>query len=163
MTAKAKPHEYPSAGRRIKAAVVDGALVFGVALLVLLITRGLTSQPVAVRIAVFVGIPVLYEPLLVAIRGQTLGHARFNLQVVTVGTAGRVGLFRSFARWLTKLVAGWWSMLLMLTTTRRQAVHDAVSLTVVVDDYLPPRQMVELAAGRSLLAEERSEPLPAAL
>jgi hypothetical protein len=73
---------------------------------------------------------VLYEPLLVAWRGGTIGHFATNLRVV--GPAGGNPSFaRAFARYVVKTALGLPSFISMTLTRRHQAVHDVLTRTTV--------------------------------
>ena len=74
---------------------------------------------------------LLYEPLLVARRGGTVGHRRANLRVVHERTGGPPGFARAFARFALKSAVGLPSFTFMALTRRHQALHDRLTDTTV--------------------------------
>jgi uncharacterized RDD family membrane protein YckC len=124
---------YSTFRRRFNALLVDAVvLVIWFVSIITLITifewELLTN--VATGFAV-VGV-ILYDPALVAPRGGTIGHYKFNIRVVDAATAGRVGLLRALLRVWLKAVAGIFSFFFMLVTRRHQALHDLATRSVVM-------------------------------
>jgi hypothetical protein len=79
----------------------------------------------------FVGIFLLYEPLLVSFTGSTVGHYLTNLRVVDDRTRGNVGLPKAAARLVIKTLFGIYSFITMAATSRHQAVHDVMTRSTV--------------------------------
>jgi uncharacterized RDD family membrane protein YckC len=75
---------------------------------------------------------VFYEPVLIALRGATLGHSSLNLRIVRARDFGRVSFPRALLRTVVKWIFGLPSFLAMYFTSKHQAIHDLVSGTVVV-------------------------------
>ena len=73
----------------------------------------------------------LYEPLLVAFAGGTIGHYQRNLRVVDDRTGGNVSFLKAIARCVIKATLGWYSFISMVTTRRHQAVHDLLTRSTV--------------------------------
>jgi uncharacterized RDD family membrane protein YckC len=121
---------YGTIPRRIQAVLIDGTF-----LLVLLIAVSSLStrlDPASARWlnrALLAAI-LLYEPLLVSLRGGTLGHRLLNLRVVA-DEGGRVSFPRALLRSLTKALLGWVSFIFMSFTRRYQALHDLVARATV--------------------------------
>ena len=74
---------------------------------------------------------LLYEPVLVAFAGGTIGHRRCNLRVVDDHTRGNVSFLKAVLRTLIKAALGWMSFISMLTTRRSQAIHDLLTHSTV--------------------------------
>lgn len=74
---------------------------------------------------------ILYEPLLVAMTGGTLGHRLTNLRVVDNKTNGNVGFPKAFVRAIIKDLLGWFSFVTMTVARRHQALHDIFTKTTV--------------------------------
>ncbi|HEX3158509.1 MAG TPA: RDD family protein [Gemmatimonadaceae bacterium] len=124
---------YGSFLARFHALVVD-SLVTVVALVTILLLVELTNGvPGTGRIgmAAIVAFVLLYEPLMVAYLGGTVGHRRANLRVVHERTGERPGFGRAFARFALKSALGVPSFVLMALTRRHQALHDRMTDTTV--------------------------------
>jgi uncharacterized RDD family membrane protein YckC len=74
---------------------------------------------------------LLYEPVLVATLGGTVGHIVTNLRVVDDRTGGNPGFFKAVARGVIKLLLGWFSFVSMALTRRNQALHDVLTHSTV--------------------------------
>ena len=109
------------------------------AALVLIVIGGsmLEAVPGSGRVQVILlwALILLYEPLQVWRRGATVGHRRRNLQVVAAN-GGRLGLFRSIARFAIKALFGVLSFAPMLFTRRHQALQDLITRSHIVRDPL---------------------------
>ncbi|MEP6687857.1 MAG: RDD family protein, partial [Gemmatimonadales bacterium] len=109
------------------------------------------------RLTLFAGLialVILYEPLLVAFRGFTIGQQLSNVRVVAPTASGRLPLWKAFVRWLLKAGTGLGSFATMGATQRNQALHDLPFGTTVqivnpalatARDFIEER--VELPAG----------------
>ena len=75
---------------------------------------------------------VLYEPVLVALRGATFGHRSMNLRIVRARDFGRVSFPRALLRVVVKALFGIPAFIAMYFTVRHQALHDLAAGTVVV-------------------------------
>ena len=124
---------YATFARRLNALMLD--LVIGVSLAAGLIALALQVQGSAparvIVFASFVAVALLYEPVSVWRFGRTPGHRAFNLEVADGGSGARLGLARSFVRFLLKGFLGWLSFFTMALTRRHQAVHDILTGSVV--------------------------------
>jgi hypothetical protein len=106
--------------------VLDWA-VLSVAFLLVVYLAGVIHFGQALRLTLFatvIGLVVLYEPLLVAARGATVGQQFCNLRVVAPTRTGRLPLWKAFLRCLLKAVTGLASFATMGATRRNQALHD---------------------------------------
>jgi uncharacterized RDD family membrane protein YckC len=84
---------------------------------------------------------LLYEPVMVALTGGTVGHHLKNIHVVSDKTGRRPGLAAALLRHLIKQTFGWISLLFMLSSERLQALHDsAVGVTVRIKDETRARR-----------------------
>jgi len=77
------------------------------------------------------GTLLLYEPLMVAWCGGTLGHRLLNLKVVDDRTGGNPGLAKALARFLVKALLGVFSFFSMSVSRRHQAIHDMMTSSTV--------------------------------
>ena len=130
MTAKA----YASLLRRFQSLVFDTFLYFLVVVAAVLVPAFLELGDSGDRI--FLGIvfafALLYEPLLVGLRGATLGHRRCRIRVVDARTERTIGPLRAFGRFILKGMLGFPSFFFMLITRRAQSLHDLAFSTVVL-------------------------------
>lgn len=151
------PRLYARFPRRLSAAITD-MVVYALSLVTFMgVAEGAGAyagaKPVFFGWLAFL---LLYEPVLVARRGATVGHAFANVRVVFVQTGMPPGFLRATARFWLKGLAGWLSFAFMSTTPRYQALHDLVAgTTVEIRDptrALPTHYAVERTpeAARSL-------------
>jgi uncharacterized RDD family membrane protein YckC len=120
---------YGSFFARFRALVLDAVVLVGTTMLILF-TADLAG---ATRIA-FVScatLLILYEPVMVARTGATLGHRWSNLRVVAEHSGDNPGFMRALVRFFVKSILGLPSFLFMALTKRHQALHDRVAGTTV--------------------------------
>jgi uncharacterized RDD family membrane protein YckC len=124
---------YSRTALRIRAYLIDSIVFFGIfagsALLISMLELG-DAMNHRLWLAVL-AVLFLYEPVLVAWRGATIGHQRSNLRVVDERTGGKVGIIRAFVRLFIKCLLGWLSFVSMLVMQKRQALHDGLTHTSV--------------------------------
>jgi uncharacterized RDD family membrane protein YckC len=123
---------YARFSRRLKAMFIDWLLMLALIFGALALASSLAS-PVVSRILGFlvVAILLLYEPVLVAFTGGTLGHRWTNLRVVDEQHGGNVSFAKACARVVIKGALGLYSFLVMGATCRNQAVHDLLTRSTV--------------------------------
>jgi len=123
---------YARFARRLRGMFVDWVLallvIFGAILIAVTVGNEIVSRLLAIVVAIVL---VLYEPLLVARTGGTLGHHYTNLRVVDDYTGGNLSLRTAFIRAAIKAVLGAYSFVVMLATQRNQAVHDLLTHSTV--------------------------------
>ena len=91
--------------------------------------------PNYIRILIAVFIFVLYEPIFVSLFGQTVGHSRINLIVrQEEDTKKNISFFKALIRFTLKFFLGWLSLLTVPGSVKRQAIHDAVVKSVVIEE-----------------------------
>jgi uncharacterized RDD family membrane protein YckC len=127
------PTAYASFTRRFRALVIDSAVVCGA--FVVLVVLGEMARDVpgsgrALGISLY-ALLLLYEPVLVARRGGTVGHGAANLRVVDERTGENPRFLRALSRYVLKTLLGLPSFLAMALTRRHQAVHDVLTRTTV--------------------------------
>ncbi|MEJ0074914.1 MAG: RDD family protein [Alphaproteobacteria bacterium] len=136
---------------RLRALILDSIILVVVLFAAMIVAVAIRSdnfvRPLGFAVMAFW---LVYEPLLVAYAGGTLGHRWSNLRVVDDRTQGNVGLLQAIGRAVIKGVLGWLSFVTMLTTRRSQAVHDLITRSTV--------QIRDLSiAGPKLFVRERTE------
>ena len=133
-------------GARLFARILDGVLLVGVALaLVVPAAVAAGTGTVRVMMLLFVAgavLALLYEPLMIARNGQTVGKILLRVRVVRADGSGVPGMGRSFRRWAVPgLLAfipfvGWLLTLAcyasLLWDRSKQGWHDKAAGTVVV-------------------------------
>ena len=129
--------------RRLVARFLDGVMLVGVALLISFVLSPRpaelsTNSQVVTFVVTLQIISFLYEVILIAIRGQTLGKSLMGIRVVGI-TDGQVpGWARAGVRWLLPAAASLVppSVLIvylwLLWDPRRQGLHDKAAGTLVI-------------------------------
>jgi len=127
-----------------------GATFVAVVFLALLPPSWIWAFPISGMLASW----LLYEPVLVWVRGGTFGHSAMNLRVVPDEYDGNLSFPRALARSFLKSGFGWVSFVFMALTRRHQTLHDLATRSTV--------QIRDLAkAERHAYALERREPVGA--
>ena len=127
--------EFSSIFPRLKAAFIDAvvmvALMYGATDILSLFD----VVPNYIRILIAVFIFVLYEPNFVSLFGQTVGHSRINLIVRQEEDIKKnISFFKALIRFTLKFFLGWLSLLTVPGSVKRQAIHDAVVKSVVIEE-----------------------------
>ncbi len=147
-------HAYARFPRRLRALLLDATVIatlFYVGAVVIHSVAPDDHVSRALWIATLVAI-VLYEPVLVALLGGTIGHRITNLQVVDDRTDGNLAFFKAVARTGIKGVLGWASFASMTLTRRNQALHDVLTRSTVrirdrakasLSDYVTEREVID--------------------
>jgi uncharacterized RDD family membrane protein YckC len=148
--ASAETAAYGRFSRRLRAFVIDSIIIMLLLVAALFAAVTANSDKIARILGItFVGIWVLYEPVLVWASGSTIGHYLTNLRVVDDRTHGNLSFLKAIARLLIKTVLGAYSFITMALTSRHQAVHDLLTRSTVqvrdrskasFDDYVPERK-----------------------
>ena len=151
--------ELASPGRRLVARIIDVVIMVAVAIFLTIVgVAGLVlgseteADVLAAAAALFVGfggfafftiIVLLYEPTLIALRGQTLGKMAARIKVVRAEDGEVPGWGKAIGRWLLPgllvlipVVGGLLALLVYLSLLwddRRQGWHDKMGTTVVID------------------------------
>lgn len=149
--------ELASPGRRLVARLVDIAIVVvlvvvlavvGIAGLVLGSEAGAEALDLAIfagfgGLAFFVVLLFVYEPTMIALRGQTLGKMAVRIMVVRADDGTVPGWGKSLGRWILPAllsfipnVGGLLSLLVyisLLWNGDRQGWHDKIGTTVVIN------------------------------
>ena len=147
--------KYARFTRRVQGLMYDSMIqVVAIALTVSLATAG--EGIGASRLVGFAGaaIILLYEPIMVSMRGATFGHALRNLCVVDDRTHGNISFLKALARYVIKLVLGLVSFLTMATTQRHQAIHDLLTGSTVRIRDESRADLLHYHVARSEFADE---------
>ena len=150
--------ELASPGKRLVARIIDVAIIgFVVIFLTIVGVAGLlvgseTDEDALAAAALFIGfgglafftvLMLLYEPTLIALRGQTLGKMAMRIMVARAEDGEVPGWGKAIGRWILPgllgliPVAGGLLVLLvylsLLWDDRRQGWHDKMGTTVVIE------------------------------
>jgi len=86
----------------------------------------------AVRILLFFVLWAIYEPLATTL-GFTLGNYIAGIRVRNFKNINmKIDFFRSFIRFIIKVVLGWLSLITIFSNKERRALHDLVSGSVMI-------------------------------
>lgn len=140
---------YANFTRRFQGLALDAVVVLTGVVVIAVVSDMTRDVPGSGRaaMAALLGLIFLYEPVMVARYGGTLGHRVVNLRVVDDATGGNPGFLRALARFVIKTALG------ILSFGRHQAVHDSLTHTTVQlrdlsrarpTDYSVERDAVEI-------------------
>lgn len=122
---------YPSIPARIKAAEIDALITLGF-IAVLLGAYLAMGRETPVIILVCVAVLLLYEPVLVSRRGQTIGHKIMGFRIIDSITRTNVSFSKSLWRFVLKSVLGIVSLVGALFERRQQFLHDRIAGSMAV-------------------------------
>ncbi len=74
----------------------------------------------------------LLEPILVTTTGGTIGHHLLGIRVIDSSTTSALGIFRATLRFIVKTTLGIFSLIVVSTSRKHQAIHDFLSGSIVV-------------------------------
>lgn len=120
---------------RIKASVLDGMIMAGTFIGIIQLTDSFSTQWNWLKMLLVLFLIVLYEPINVAVWGQTLGHRWQDLKVIDKADKFRIGFVRALLRFLIKAGLGWFSIFWALFTSNKQSLHDLMTQSLVINDY----------------------------
>ena len=125
--------KYPQLLERIKAAFADIIILIGLMIIASSIFSSFEQVPDSARIAVFVFIFALYDPLFTSIFGGTIGHILMGLKVKQEKNPEKnIWIHLAIIRFLAKVGLGWISLLTVTGTEKKTAIHDSIVGSVVL-------------------------------
>ncbi|WP_263649779.1 RDD family protein [Rasiella rasia] len=125
---------YANLPQRIKAACIDAVVLIALMYAASEILSLFENVSNWIRIVIALFLFVLYEPLLVSIYGETIGHFYSKISVEKDGQSGKkISFTRALARFICKFLLGWISLLTVTGSDKKQAIHDHVANSVVVE------------------------------
>ncbi|MDX8338850.1 RDD family protein [Draconibacterium sp. IB214405] len=126
-------HDYPGVFVRVKAVITDSVLLLIFMLGVVSLFDLFENVPDFARIAAFVFIFLLYDPLFTSIFGGTIGHFLFGIRVKRANNPEKNILFPlALIRYLIKALLGWLSLITVSGNKKGKAIHDIVVLSIVI-------------------------------
>jgi uncharacterized RDD family membrane protein YckC len=124
--------KYPSLSDRIQSSFIDLILLVALMFVFANILDKFSTVPDWIRIAMFAGLFIVYEPLLMTL-GCTLGNYIKGIRVRKMSdTAKRINILQAIVRYPIKILLGWISFVTIHFNPKRRAIHDLVSGTVMV-------------------------------
>ena len=123
---------YPSLVSRLKAVVIDVLLILLIFSITSVIIGQLGSVETWIRVFIFVFSLYAYEPLFISFLGGTLGHMVVGIRVKDVDSNRRINILQASVRFIVKYLLGWLSFLTLISNTRKRAIHDIISGSLVV-------------------------------
>jgi len=123
----------PTLVHRIKALVIDTLLILLIFTLTSLTIGDIGGIAVYFKVAVLIFCFLVYEPLLVSIRGATVGHSIMGLRIKNIQDRRKnIHFIYAVIRLFFKLLLGWISLITVLTNKNKRAVHDMLSGAIVL-------------------------------
>lgn len=120
---------------RIKSAVIDSIVIIGFMYAATEILTLFNDVPNFVRIILFVFIFIIYEPLLVSLFGQSIGHSFAKIRVMKDDeTKKKISFPIAIIRFICKVLLGWISLLTVSGNIKKKAIHDLIANSVVVKE-----------------------------
>jgi uncharacterized RDD family membrane protein YckC len=124
--------KYPELKERIQSSFIDGILIIIMMFVFAAILDRFENAPDWVRVVVFAGLFVIYEPVCIVF-GCTLGNYLKGIRVrKNSDSTKRINIFQSLLRYPVKIFLGWVSFLTIGTNAKRRAIHDIVADTVMI-------------------------------
>lgn len=124
--------EYPLLTDRVQSIFIDTVLIIVLMFVFAALLDKFESPPDWIRIALFIGLWAVYEPLFVSL-GCTLGQYIKGIRVRSFhDPAKKIGFIRAFIRQILKTCLGWLSFLTIHMNKEKRAIHDFGSGSVVI-------------------------------
>lgn len=124
---------YPQLQERTKAAMIDSVLLISLIIVTGDLLQWMPNPSPTLKAALFLLYFVLYEPLLVSIRGGTIGHALAGISIRRFHyTTEKINFFAALWRFLLKITLGWISVISYFTNKEGRMIHDKLSGAIMV-------------------------------
>lgn len=124
---------FPTLVTRIKALVIDGLIMLLVFSGTSVLINLLGHIPSFIKGFVLIFMFYLYDPVLTAFTGSTLGHKVMNLEVRQHNEPEKkISLGQAFVRFALKGLLGWISFLTVTGNKRKRAIHDFASGSIIL-------------------------------
>lgn len=124
---------YPSLKERVQAVFFDGMIILFIAFISFGALDSLGFADSAIKAPLFILLFVLYDPLMIAFAGGTIGHKMINLEVrQSMDHEKRINIILAIFRFIVKTLLGWISLLTITSNEEKRAIHDFVSNSVVL-------------------------------
>ena len=125
-------YSFPNAGRRYKAAVIDGLFTAILFFITGMAFVNFPEAPTAVKVIAFFAVFTIYEPLMVT-RGGTLGHRILGIRVkAATRPTQNIPIGHAILRTLLKYNLGIINYIGMVNNELKQGFHDMAAGTIVI-------------------------------
>ena len=123
---------YPLLKDRIQSTFIDFIFLLVLLFIGAAVIDKFENVPDWVRIALFVGLFIVYEPLFTAL-GCTLGNYIKGIRVRQYSdTTQKINIFQALIRYPIKTILGWISFLTIGSNPQRRAIHDLIAGSVMI-------------------------------
>jgi uncharacterized RDD family membrane protein YckC len=123
--------KYPFLIERIQSILIDSVLIVACMIIFSDILSNLKNVPDWLRAVLLIAL-FLYEPIATTF-GGTIGN---NIKSIRVrknsDSTKRINIFQALIRYFIKLLFGWLSFITIFSSSKKRALHDILSGTVMV-------------------------------
>lgn len=123
--------KYPFMLERIQSILIDSVLIIACMIIFSDILSGFKNVPDWLRAVLLISL-FLYEPIATTI-GGTIGN---NIKGIRVrkdsDDTKQINIFQALIRYFFKLLFGWLSFITIFSSSKKRAIHDILSGTVMV-------------------------------
>jgi len=124
--------QYPLLIDRFQSVLIDSIVIILLMFILSSVIENFATLSNAVRILLFFVLWAIYEPLATTL-GFTLGNYIAGIRVRNFKNMNmKIDFFRSFIRFIIKVVLGWLSLITIFSNKERRALHDLVSGSVII-------------------------------
>lgn len=125
-------NEYPNLADRVQSTFIDTVFIVLMMFVVASVLDRYENVPDWIRISLFVGLWLIYEPLCTTI-GFTIGNYVKGIRVRKYSnTVKRINFFQALPRYILKAGLGWLSFITIHTNTEKRAIHDMAVGSVMI-------------------------------
>jgi uncharacterized RDD family membrane protein YckC len=126
-------YNYPYLLTRIKAALIDGLILFGILAAFMILTTSPENRPTS--FIAYIVFTLLYEPIMLSAFAGTIGHMIMDIRVKNhQNTSKNIKFYQGVIRILSKAVLGWLSFLTINFNPEHRAIHDYLSSSIVLNN-----------------------------
>jgi len=123
---------YPLLKDRVQSTFIDFIFLLVLSFIGAAIIDKFENVPDWVRVALFVFLVIVYEPLFTAL-GCTVGNYMKGIRVRQYAdTTRKINIFQALIRYPVKTFLGWLSFITINSNPQRRAIHDLVAGSVVI-------------------------------
>jgi len=123
--------KYPFMLERIQSILIDSILIVACMIIFSDILSGFKNVPDWLRAILLISL-FLYEPIATTF-GGTIGN---NIKGIRVrkdsDDTKQINIFQALIRYLFKLLFGWFSFITIFSSSKKRAIHDILSGTVMI-------------------------------
>lgn len=124
--------KHPELKDRFQSTFIDTVLIVLLMLVFANLLDKFNNVPDWVRVSLFIGLFVVYEPLCMTI-GCSLGNYLTGIRArKNSDTSKRLNIFQALIRYIFKILLGWISFLTINSNPKRRAIHDLISGSVMI-------------------------------